>query len=181
MNTMKRYLPLILILLFACSKSSVDTYYPDTIQGNWAVISRYSFSYNYVSPGLVYTQSYMHFDHGSDSLSVNFQNHQYNFSYLAGGNTGFIFYTGPVPTIYQVYLRQDQGYYRVINDSELIIQPDTSALLKYCNSLETNPQNFSIPDTLHYKRNSADSLTISQQIIIPNQTKIGTTTGFRRM
>ncbi len=167
----------------ACGKDSMQTSYPGVVNGNWAAISRATVTGSYLQLGN-FSSSFEYHSPGSDSLAVIFNNGQFTFSYLSNEIDGFYFYTVSVPiapVVNPVQLYKSNGSYQVINDSKVIIQPDTSAFLKYCTGSIYDSLIVSANDTLHFKKYGSDSMTITHDDITSNQIAIHTNIGFRKL
>lgn len=150
------YLPqlLFLIVLFGCSKS--DNIPSNKIEGTWAFTNQLGRSFSYPS---ILTDplpfSVSSWSIAVDSIKVTFDNK---------GNYTFSNFQLPI----------DRGSYSIVQDSLLIIKPDTAGLLKFSYSTPTLSAGSGIPpiyipysnfyfssDTILFKNPSADKLVFA--------------------
>ena len=143
--------------------------------GTWKISNQVSGAWPYPQPeswpaynyALAYQESLQFSLFSNDTFNVKFgADGIYNYTRPTGG------YSFPAPGIIlftPFKLIQDSGPYRVLNDSEMLIVPDTSELLKFCftsaSSLEKKPAS----DTILFYFNTKDSLLVLQRWVEPNE------------
>jgi hypothetical protein len=203
MKPAKVLIPIFLFLFISCSKTSNQSsgnanggspFAGSAIEGTWTVETQISSAWPYPWPqnyvpfnyAFSYSSALQYSTIANDTFAIKFDDKGvYTFTQPLGG---YSFLGGDVIvyTPYSIYQRT--GNYKPVNDSEIVILPDTSSLLKLCyQSADTDPS-FVMSDTIHFTINRADSLTITQRWTGPNTYDTltanciyQTSTGFRKL
>jgi hypothetical protein len=173
-----RMVHIVLSLLFisGCSKEHVsNNTSSDRIVGNWVVKTHVSGAWPYPEesnqPLYDYSKAY------SESIQLTaYANDTFHITFGSDGNYSYARPTGgysfPSPGVIlftPFVLIQNQGPYRILNDSEIVIKPDTADLLDFLSLSASNSISHISSDTIHFYFNSDDSLMVLQRWVGPNE------------
>jgi hypothetical protein len=170
-----------LFLLISCTKTvPPSSLTSNKIVGVWVINNQVSGAWPYPWPSdwpaynysYAYDASLQFSTFNNDTFNVKFSSDgTYSYTRPVGG------YSFPSPGVIvftPFSLLKSSGPYRVLDDTEIIIEPDTSELLKFCFTSTSTYLGILPGDTLHFNLNSTDSLSVLQRWTEPNEYNVGT-------